>query len=60
MVFKRYDQKQQMLLPPSYEDLVPLNHPVRVVNEVIERIDKDRGQCESIYVRVGQGDKGEP
>jgi len=39
VVFKRYDQKQQMLLPPSYEDLVPLNHPVRVVNEVIERID---------------------
>jgi transposase len=38
-VFKRYDQSQQMLLPPSYEDLVPLNHPVRVVNEVIERID---------------------
>ena len=27
-----------MLLPPSYEDLVPQNHPVRVVNEVIERI----------------------
>jgi transposase len=28
-----------MLLPPSYEDLVPENHPVRVVNEVMERID---------------------
>lgn len=39
VVFKRYDQKQQMLLPPSYEDLVPENHPVRVVNEVIDRID---------------------
>lgn len=28
-----------MLLPPSYDELVPLNHPVRVVNEVIERVD---------------------
>ncbi len=24
---------------PSYEDLIPLGHPVRVVNEIIERID---------------------
>lgn len=39
MVFKRYVQNQPMLLPPSYEDLVPGNHPVRVVNEVMERID---------------------
>lgn len=39
VVFKRYVQEQLMLLPPSYEDLVPENDPVRVVNEVIERID---------------------
>lgn len=39
VVFKRYDQDQRMLLPPSYDELVPMNHPVRVVNEVIERID---------------------
>lgn len=38
-VFKSYVQNQPMLIPPSYEDLVPQNHPVRVVNEVIERID---------------------
>jgi transposase len=38
-VFKRYMQNQPMLIPPSYEDLVPRNHPVRVVNEVIDRID---------------------
>lgn len=38
-VFKRYEQNQPMLLPPSYEELVPANHPVRVVNEVVERID---------------------
>lgn len=28
-----------MLIPPSYDELVPANHPVWVVNEVIERID---------------------
>ncbi len=38
-MFKRYEQNQPMLLPPGYEELVPLNHPVRAVNEVIERID---------------------
>jgi transposase len=39
VVFKRYEQNQPMLLPPSYEDLVPENHPVRVVNDIVERID---------------------
>lgn len=39
VVFKRYEQNQPMLLPPSYEELVPENHPVRIVNEVLERID---------------------
>jgi transposase len=39
VVFKMYEQNQPMLLPPSYEELVPENHPVRVVNEVVERID---------------------
>jgi transposase len=38
-VFKHYDQSQPSLLPPSYEDLIPENHPVRTVNEIIERID---------------------
>lgn len=38
-VFKRFVQNQPMLIPPSYDDLVPRNHPVRVVNEVVERID---------------------
>ena len=36
--FKPYDQQQMMLLPPSLEELVPKNHPVRVVNEVINKI----------------------
>lgn len=39
VIFKPYDPNQQMLLPPSLESLIPLGHPVRVVNEVVEKID---------------------
>lgn len=37
-VFKAYNQQQSMLLPPSIDELVPLAHPARVVNDVINRI----------------------
>ena len=39
VVFKTYDQGQLSLLPPSYDDLVPSNHPVRIVNTIIDHID---------------------
>ena len=39
VVFKHYDQNQLMLLPPSYDQLIPEKHPVRVVNEILDRID---------------------
>src|ERR1700709_2347933 len=39
VVFKAYDPSQQMLLPPSFEQMVPEGHPVRIVNQVIEKID---------------------
>ena len=32
-IFKSYHQGQMMLLPPSLEDLIAVNHPVRVVNK---------------------------
>ena len=38
-VFKSYNQHQIMILPPSLEELIPSSHAVRVVNEVIDRID---------------------
>lgn len=41
VVFKPYDLGQQMLLPPSLNELIPEGHPVRIVNEVIEKIDLD-------------------
>jgi transposase len=38
-VFKAYNQQQPFLLPPSLDELIAANHPVRVVNEVINGID---------------------
>lgn len=37
--FKAYHQDQMLLLPPSLDELVADGHPVRVVNEIIEKID---------------------
>lgn len=39
VIFKTYDQDQLSLLPPSYDDLVPINHPVRIVNTIIDSLD---------------------
>jgi len=39
VIFKAYNQQQIMLLPPSLEELISGNHPVRVVNEVLDQID---------------------
>jgi transposase len=39
VVFKNYTPDQMMLLPPSLEELIEKNHPVRIVNKIIEQID---------------------
>ena len=39
VVWKTNDQDQLSLLPPSYDDLVPKNHPVRIVNSILDGID---------------------
>lgn len=36
--FKAYNQNQILMLPPSLDELVPKEHPVRVVNDVINKI----------------------
>jgi len=38
-VWKTNHQSQLSLLPPSYDDLVPANHPVRIVNHILDQID---------------------
>ena len=39
VVFKANHQHQLMALPPSLDELVGLDHPVRVVHDVLEQID---------------------
>lgn len=39
VVFKPYDPDQLTLLPYKLEELVPVNHPVRIVKDVIDKID---------------------
>jgi transposase len=41
VVFKDYSPNQILLLPPSLEDMIDPNHPVRVVNQVIDSLDID-------------------
>lgn len=40
-LFKAYQQNQVYLFPPILEDMIAAHHPVRVVSEVIDRIDID-------------------
>lgn len=39
VVFKDYNPKQNFLLPPSLEELIEENHPVRTVSDVIDGLD---------------------
>ncbi len=39
MRFKPYNQNQKSLFLPSFDELIPNNHPVRVVDAVIEQLD---------------------
>jgi transposase len=39
VVFKSNHQHQGMLLPPDLSDLIGSNHPVRVVNDVLDKVD---------------------
>lgn len=38
-VWKTNNQSQLRLLPPSYDDFIPTNHPVRVVNTILDQVD---------------------
>src|SRR4030042_2975802 len=41
VVFKDYSPNQILLLPPSLEEMIEANHPVKVVNQVIDNLDID-------------------
>ena len=38
-VFKPYSMGQMLLMPQSYEEIIPEDHLVRVVNRAVEQID---------------------
>jgi len=59
VVFKDYSPNQILLLPPSLEEIIDPNHPVRVVNQVIDTLDLDLlikkyhgGGCSSYHPRL--------
>jgi transposase len=39
-IFKPYVPQQDMLLPPSLEELIPEGHLVRVINQMVDALDK--------------------
>ncbi len=39
MSLKTYHQNQLHLIPHTFDDLIPASHPVRLVSQVINRID---------------------
>ncbi len=41
VAFKAYQQHQAMLLPPSLDELIAQGHPVRIVNQVLDKINID-------------------
>lgn len=42
IIFKEYQQNKMELLPVSYEELIPKEHLVRLVNESIDRINTEK------------------
>src|SRR5512136_856426 len=59
VVFKDYSPNQILLLPPSLEDMIDPNHPVRVINQVIDNLDINTlirkykgGGCSSYHPRL--------
>jgi transposase len=41
VVFKNYNFNRNLLLPPSLEELIDPNHPVRIVNQVVDNLNLD-------------------
>jgi transposase len=50
-MFRKYDQKQQFLLPLNLEDFVPENHIARVLNDIVDVVDIN--SIESTYSYEG-------
>lgn len=42
MRFKEYIQNKQELFPYTFDDFIPQNDPVRVVDSIVENLDVER------------------
>ena len=53
-IFKDYNQKQTFLLPPSVEEFVNIDHPARIISDVIDTIDISiiRGKYKALPLKV--------
>ena len=51
IIHKIYNQNDSLLLPPSLGELIPANHPVRIVNNILDRF--DISEIESTYKAGG-------
>jgi transposase len=59
VIFKDYNFNQKLLLPPSLEEMILSNHPVRVVNQVVDNLNLDPilkkyegGGCSAYHPRL--------
>lgn len=59
IVFKPYQQHQLMAIPPTFDELINKEHPVRVVSQIIDQINLDPlirkykgGGCSSYHPRM--------
>ena len=50
VTFKPYSQSEVWLLPPSLDELVPKNHPVRIVSSTVDQLN-----IESIFLKYTKG-----
>ena len=39
IIYKSYNQNDNLLFPPSLGELIPENHPERTVSAIIDRLD---------------------
>jgi len=39
VTFKTYNQNQLLLIPPSWDSFIEENHPVRIVNRIVDQLD---------------------
>jgi transposase len=53
-VFKDYSQGQITLFPASLDDKIKKDSPVRLVNEIVERLDALRDQISFMWLSAGR------